>query len=174
VAGARGLSECLELRANLDRRRRRVAVKIDVDISVLVLAAHEVQKRCEHLDDIIPELANTFANIYYKAMAMVVNKPYAYNILYKDISTALKDHANFSTAVGIIPDWIRAYRRDLVNIDLAEYASILLLDQIKYNIPRALEKSLFRRTIERKFSSPFPEIDDLYPQMRLFIHPKPS
>lgn len=133
---------------------------------VLEICRNAIRKHLGMLDDLPRELANTVANVYYRYFVLscdtVIRSQGNHNWLPKCksgdeplsevMSSFFKDVAQFKTDIESVPGFIEGLRR----IDKARQPKLyrftvkFILDCLKYNIPKASEKTLLRRMLERK------------------------
>jgi hypothetical protein len=156
-------------RSYLDEESKMKIFPLHVD--VLTAAGKDLFK---HLGDLSPfpsEYRNTVANSFYcrsyvlKFGAGAIEDYFAENLR---LGCNVKDINEFHAAV-IINGANSAIEMHRAMHGLTQkernFVAELLVDALKYNIQRVHEKSLLRRTVERKFAKPFPEHQNLWELM---------
>lgn len=148
---------------------------MSIDDSTLRKAANALYSDLGTLDDITPELRNTIANVYYKFFVVKrkLNDPNllfgsdkldtvsTYKKHYKDTMNIFNDHRY---AKEFIKSMRETRKQDE---DIYRYLETFTLDNLKYRIPDAEEKTGIRRAFERIFRKP-KEIPGLYKKMVVF------
>jgi len=170
----------------VDKSRLTDLIPKDLNKNAFSKAVEHLAGNLGSLDDLPSELANTIANIYYRAWeqwialapmrkgtpapaAIIFDHPdgalEGYRQFTKKSSSLVAGYKHAASMISAIRDTQRKHpdRKDLVH-----YMVQVALDSLKYDIDNAHQKTPIRRSIERRFKKP-EEISDLYERMRPLI-----
>lgn len=157
-----------------------------INETVLEEAAHDLHHHHGSLMDLPEELRNTIASVYYEvhwirryegAMPLVAHLPSQkdqeklLDAAMKQFDLRLGQYRHLSTYVEMVRE---ADKKEQPNL----YAMLtrVVIDAIKWNIDNALQKSAFRRSLERLIKKPVPEVKlvparyGLYSEMRSALY----
>jgi hypothetical protein len=148
----------------------------DRDTQALTLAAEAIGRDFGNLDDFPVEFADTIANIYFKFFMLALGELFTTRreklstdpvLNFMDVSSDL------TASVNHVPGMVKELRemRQAGRKDLFDYWVTFTLDDLKYKIQNAGEKSAIRRSLERRFKKS-DEIGGLYLIMRGNIPPQ--
>ena len=153
-----------------------------IDETVLEEAAHDLHHHHGSLMDLPEELRNTIASVYYEvhwtrrhegAMPLVAHLPpqkdrgELLDAAMKQFILRMGQYQHLSTYVEMVREADKETQPNL-------YAMLtkVVIDALKWNIDNALQKSAFRRSLERLTKKPVPEVKlvparyGLYSEMR--------
>lgn len=153
-----------------------------IDETVLEDAAHDLHHHHGSLMDLPEELRNTIASVYYEvhwtrrhegAMPLVAHLPpqkdrgKLLDAAMKQFVLRMGQYQHLSTYVEMVRETDKETQPNL-------YAMLtrVVIDALKWNIDNALQKSAFRRSLERLTKKPVPEVKlvparyGLYSEMR--------
>lgn len=143
---------------------------VDIDSRILRKAAQKLHSQMGNISDFPIEFCNSIANIFYineyilaygdqgilnLTNYWVKNENFTKDQIFKYLSI-------IQSTVYCSSDLAKSLNDHNISINDRNYFIQLTLDQIKYNIPKSIYKSLFRRIIERFFCHPFPEHKDIW------------
>lgn len=137
---------------------------------ILRKSASEIRIKIPYMDRYSDEFKNTVANCFYcrnyvfhfgegsfTSLLLGAADKKSSSLISRYISTVIINGAEYAEKIC---DSTKSLSENDQN-----YFLQVFLDSVKYNITDAEKKSLVRRTVERKFSSPFPEHSNLWAQM---------
>jgi hypothetical protein len=133
-----------------------------IEAHILAAAFYNIRKDIKDIDLFNEEFKNTVANCFYWESFIRHHGQAGLNFSFKNVTNRRDiEYQSQYQAVYIIngANAVRELVGTMKNFSKGDrdYWAQLFVDFVKYNIKDALEKSLFRRTIERPFSRPFPE-----------------
>jgi hypothetical protein len=147
--------------------------------TLLRQVAESIRSRFGSLDDLPDELADTIANVHYRFFEAEHESSGEIRIPTRVIQASdpgaamerwIQETSALSATFHHLPEMISALReiKNQSSASIFEYWVTLMLDDLKYGIHSAKDKSPIRRAIERKSKKP-EEIAGLYKRLKAMM-----